>query len=62
MPPWNNVNPTLSSLKVAENASSAQSSAAASRLERLAEPKSCEAEMSAISINVNCRSSTYRLT
>ncbi len=58
MPPWKSVSPTLSSLRMAENASRAHSSAAASRFERVPDPKSCEPETSAISISVSWRSST----
>jgi len=58
IPPWNSVSPTLSSLRIAEKASNAHSSAVTSRLERCAEPKSCEDDTSAMSISVSWRSST----
>ena len=55
---WNSSSPTLSSLWMAENASRADSSTAASRLERSAEPKSSEALTSTSSMTVSWRSST----
>jgi hypothetical protein len=48
----------LSSLRLAENASSAHNSAVISRFDREPDPKSWEAETSAINIRVSCRSST----